>query len=152
MKIIHILLIIIFSFFISSTDYHGYLYDINCEYLSGDFIFDESMLPIDTSKFKSFQLRHPESLDSMLVKKININLKIEYENIIHIKITDSNNPDRWEVPLDYTKILNQSHLWIHFIHYIFQIKPIFFLLNYGIKIISHFILFLVMYLYIQIDI
>ena len=34
----------------------------------------------------------------MLIKKINITLKIEYENIIHLKITDSNNPDRWEVP------------------------------------------------------
>ena len=36
----------------------------------------------------------------MLIKKININLRIEYENIIHIKITDPNNPDRWEVPED----------------------------------------------------
>ena len=70
------------------------------KYLSGDFIFDESKFPIDTSKFESFQLRHPNSLNDMLIKKININLKIEYENIIHIKITDPKNPDRWEVPLD----------------------------------------------------
>ena len=100
MIFIHILLIIIISFLVSSTDYHGYLYDKNGEYLSGDFTFDESKFPIDTSKFQSFQLRHPNALNDMLIKKININLKIEYENIIHIKITDPNNPDRWEVPLD----------------------------------------------------
>ena len=100
MRSIHILLIIIISFLVSSTDYHGYLYDKNGEYLSGDFTFDESKFPIDTSKFKSFQLRNPNALNDMLIKKININLKIEYENIIHIKITDPNNPDRWEVPLD----------------------------------------------------
>ena len=100
MKSVHILLIIIISFLVSSTDYHGYLYDKNGEYLSGDFTFDESKFPIDTSKFQSFQLRHPNALNDMLIKKININLKIEYENIIHIKITDPNNPDRWEVPLD----------------------------------------------------
>ena len=100
MRSIHILLIIIISFLVSSTDYHGYLYNKNGEYLSGNFTFDESKFPIDTSKFKSFQLRHPNALNDMLIKKININLKIEYENIIHIKITDPNNPDRWEVPLD----------------------------------------------------
>ena len=85
---------------ISSTDYHGNLYDFNGKYLSGDFTFDETKLPLNTSKFNSFQLRHPKSLNDMLIKKININLKIEYENIIHIKITDPNNPDRWEVPED----------------------------------------------------
>ena len=96
----YILFLILPSILISSTDYHGNLYDFNGEYLSGDFTFDETKLPLNTSKFNSFQLRHPESLNAMLIKKININLKIEYENIIHIKITDPNNPDRWEVPED----------------------------------------------------
>ena len=96
----NILILILPSILISSTDYHGNLYDFNGEYLSGDFTFDETKLPLNTSKFNSFQLRHPESLNDMLIKKININLKIEYENIIHIKITDPNNPDRWEVPED----------------------------------------------------
>ena len=96
----YILILILPSILISSTDYHGNLYDFNGNYLSGDFTFDETKLPLNTSKFNSFQLRHPESLNDMLIKKININLKIEYENIIHIKITDPNNPDRWEVPED----------------------------------------------------
>ena len=96
----YILFLILPSILISSTDYHGNLYDFNGNYLSGDFTFDETKLPLNTSKFNSFQLRHPESLNDMLIKKININLKIEYENIIHIKITDPNNPDRWEVPED----------------------------------------------------
>ena len=85
---------------ITSTDYHGYLYDIKGEYLSGNFTFDEDKLPLNTTKFNSFQMRHPESLESMLIKNININLQFEYENILHIKITDSNNPDRWQVPED----------------------------------------------------
>ena len=46
MRSIHILLIIIISFLVSSTDYHGYLYDKNGEYLSGDFTFDESKFPM----------------------------------------------------------------------------------------------------------
>ena len=85
---------------ITSTDYHGYLYDIKGEYLSGNFTFNEDKLPLNTTKFNSFQMRHPESLESMLIKNININLQFEYENILHIKITDSNNPDRWQVPED----------------------------------------------------
>ena len=85
---------------ITSTDYHGDLYDIKGEYLSGNFTFDEDKLPLNTTKFNSFQMRHPESLESMLIKNININLQFEYENILHIKITDSNNPDRWQVPDD----------------------------------------------------
>ena len=85
---------------ITSTDYHGYLYDIKGEYLSGNFTFGEDKLPLNTTKFNSFQMRHPESLESMLIKNININLQFEYENILHIKITDSNNPDRWQVPED----------------------------------------------------
>ena len=96
----YILFLILPSILVTATDYHGNLYDFNGEYLSGDFTFDETKLPLNTSKFNSFQLRHPESLNDMLIKKININLKIEYENIIHIKITDPNNPDRWEVPED----------------------------------------------------
>ena len=85
---------------ITSTDYHGHLYDIKGEYLSGNFTFDEDKLPLNTTKFNSFQMRHPESLESMLIKNININLQFKYENILHIKITDSNNPDRWQVPED----------------------------------------------------
>ena len=96
----YILFLILPSILISTTDYHGNLYDFNGNYLSGDFTFDETKLPLNTTKFNSFQLRHPESLNDMLIKKININLRIEYENIIHIKITDPNNPDRWEVPED----------------------------------------------------
>ena len=100
MNFINFILISIFTFLITCNDYHGYLYDIKGEYLTGDFIFDESKLPLNITKFNSSQMRHPESLEAMLIKKININLKIEYENLIHIKITDSNNPDRWEVPRD----------------------------------------------------
>ena len=100
MKYINFILISIFSIFIISNDYHGYLYDIKGKYLSGEFIFDESKLPLNITKFNSSQLRHPESLEAMLIKKININLKIEYENLIHIKITDPNNSNRWEVPRD----------------------------------------------------
>ena len=100
MNFIYLLLILINSLLIRSTDYHGYLYDINDEYLSGDFIFDESKLPLNTSQFTSLQLRNASKLNEMLIKKININLKIEYENIIHIKITDPNDPNRWEVPED----------------------------------------------------
>ena len=96
----YILILILTKILVRNTDYHGNLYDFNGKYLSGDFTFDETKLPLNTSKFNSFQLRHPESLNDMLIKKININLKIEYENIIHIKITDPNNPDRWEVPED----------------------------------------------------
>ena len=96
----NILFLILPSILVTATDYHGNLYDFNGNYLSGDFIFDETKLPLNTTKFNSFQLRHPESLNDMLIKKININLRIEYENIIHIKITDPNNPDRWEVPED----------------------------------------------------
>ena len=100
MNLIKSILISFFFICILNADYHGYLYDINGEYLKGDFSFNESKLPLDVSEFKSNQLRHPESLNDMLIKKIEINLKIEYENIIHLKITDSNNPNRWEVPLD----------------------------------------------------
>ena len=56
MHLTQLFLILIVSFLISTTDYHGYLYDKNGEYLSGDFTFDESKFPIDTSKFQSFQL------------------------------------------------------------------------------------------------
>lgn len=97
---IKITLFLFLFVFISSTDYHGYLQDINGEYLTGDFTFDESKLPLDLTPYQSNQLRHPESVEDYLIKKININLKVEYENLIHIKITDSNNPDRWEVPSD----------------------------------------------------
>ena len=100
MDFLKYILILISSILITTTDYHGYLYNVNDKYLSGDFIFDETKFPLNTSIFNSFQLRHPESLNDMLIKKININLKIEYENIIHIKITDPNNPNRWEVPND----------------------------------------------------
>ena len=100
MHLTQLFLILIVSFLISTTDYHGYLYDINGEYLTGDFTFNESKLPLDYSEFQSEQLRHPEYLEKSLIKKININLKVEYENIIHIKITDANDPDRWEVPDD----------------------------------------------------
>ena len=58
MNFIYLLLILINSLLIRSTDYHGYLYDINDEYLSGDFIFDESKLPLNTSQFTSLQLRN----------------------------------------------------------------------------------------------
>ena len=85
---------------ISTTDYHGYLKDIDGEYLTGDFTFDETKLPLDLTKYESKQLRNPQALNNMLIKKININLRIEYENFIHIKITDANHPDRWEVPRD----------------------------------------------------
>ena len=100
MNLIKYILISFLFIYISTTDYHGHLYDINGEYLQGEFIFDESKLPLDVSEYKSNQMRHPESLNDMLIKKIDINLKVEYENIIHLKITDSNNPNRWEVPLD----------------------------------------------------
>ena len=84
---------------ISSSDYHGYLHDVNGEYLTGDFIFDKTKA-VDLKEFESNQLRKDKFTDEMLIRKININLKVEYENIIHIKITDPNNPDRWEVPTD----------------------------------------------------
>ena len=100
MNQIKIFLLLFLFAFISSTDYHGYLQDINGEYLTGDFTFDESKLPLDLTPYESNQLRHPESVEDMLIKKININLKVEYKNLIHIKITDANNPDRWEVPSD----------------------------------------------------
>ena len=98
MNYLQLILLTLFST-ILTTDYHGYLYP-NEGFLSGDFIFDESKLPLNTSKFSSTQMRHPEALNDMLVKKININLKIEYEKFIHVKITDSNNKGRWEVPSD----------------------------------------------------
>ena len=100
MKSIKLFLLSFLLILISTTDYHGYLQDINGEYLTGDFTFNESKLPLDLTPFQSNQLRHSGSLDDMLIKQININLKVEYKNLIHIKITDSNNPDRWEVPLD----------------------------------------------------
>ena len=100
MNFIKLFLFFFIFYLITSTDYHGYLYDIKEEYLSGNFTFDEDKLPLNTTKFNSFQMRHPESLESMLIKNININLQFEYENILHIKITDSNNPDRWQVPED----------------------------------------------------
>ena len=100
MKLIKLFLFSLFLLFISASDYHGYLQDINGEYLTGDFIFDERKLPIDLDEFKSNQLRPEKFTEEMLIKKININLKVEYENIIHLKITDPNNPDRWEVPTD----------------------------------------------------
>lgn len=98
MNLIKLYLISFLLILISTTDYHGVLDDINGEYLSGDFTYDETKLPLDYSKYESKQLRHPESLNDMLIKKININLRIEYENIIHLKITDANDPNRWEVP------------------------------------------------------
>ena len=100
MHLTQLFLLSLLSLLISTTDYHGYLYDINGEYLTGDFTFDESKLPLNYTDFKSDQLVNGEYLKNSLIKKININLKVEYENIIHIKITDANNPDRWEVPED----------------------------------------------------
>ena len=99
MSLLKLLLISLLSIILSTTDYHGYLHSNN-GILSGDFIFDESKIPLNTSNFESDQMRHPESLNDMLIKKININLKIEYEKFVHVKITDSNNQDRWEVPSD----------------------------------------------------
>lgn len=93
------LLLLLFSTYLTLTDYHGFLYRKNKK-LSGDFIFDEEKLPLDPKNFKSKQMRHPESLNNMLIKKININLQIEYEKYIHIKIIDSNDKDRWEIPSD----------------------------------------------------
>jgi alpha-glucosidase (family GH31 glycosyl hydrolase) len=95
---------------ISTSDYHGRLQDINGEYLTGDFIFNKSKLPIDLSEFTSNQLRKDKFTDDMLIQKININLKVEYERIIHIKITDPNNPDRWEVPTDLVDRKYSFHL------------------------------------------
>ena len=46
MNIKNIFLISLFFILISSTDYHGDLQDINGEYLSGDFTFDESKIPL----------------------------------------------------------------------------------------------------------
>ena len=94
------LLMIFLLVLISSTDYHGYLQNLNGKYLSGDFTFDETKIPLDLTKYQSNQLRNGNSLNDMIIKKLNINLRVEYENIIHLKITDANNPDRWEVPLD----------------------------------------------------
>ena len=99
MNLLRITLISLLSILIITSDYHGHLQDINGEYLSGDYTFDESK-PFDVTPFESNQLRHKDSLEKMLIKKININLRVEYENLIHIKITDSNNPNRWEVPDD----------------------------------------------------
>ena len=99
MKISKIILISLLSIILSTTDYHGFLYS-NDGILSGDFSFDEKKIPLNTTKYQSYQMRHPESLNDMLIKKININLKIEYEKFVHIKITDSNNKNRWEVPND----------------------------------------------------
>ena len=91
------LLIFLLLIYIKATDYHGYLYSNNKE-LSGDFVFDKSKLPLNYTKYESLQMRHPQYLEDMLIQKININLKIEYNNFIHIKITDSNDKNRWEVP------------------------------------------------------
>ena len=99
MEIVKIVLITLLFITSSSTDYHGFLYSDN-GILSGDFSFDEKKLPLNTSNYESKQMRHPESLNDMLIKKININLKIEYEKFVHVKITDSNNKNRWEVPSD----------------------------------------------------
>ena len=110
MKSIKIFLIPLLVLLISTSDYHGRLQDINGEYLTGDFIFDKSKLPIDLSEFTSNQLRKDKFTDDMLIKKININLKVEYERIIHIKITDPNNPDRWEVPTDLVDRKYSFHL------------------------------------------
>ena len=65
----------------------------------GDFIFDEKK-PFDPKKFDSKQMRHLGRLNDMIIKKININLQIEYNKFIHIKIKDSNDKDRWEIPSD----------------------------------------------------
>ena len=92
-----VILISLLSLILSLTDYHGYLYS-NDGMLSGDFIFTDTSL--NTSKFESFQMRFPEKLNDMLIRKININVKIEYEKFVHVKITDSNDKDRWEVPSD----------------------------------------------------
>ena len=110
MNIKNLFLILLLSSLISSTDYHGYLKDKNGEYLSGDFTFDESKLPLDTSKYECNQLRNPKSLEPMLIKKIKINLKFEYKDILHLRITDSNNPDRWEVPDDLVDKLYRFNL------------------------------------------
>ena len=99
MNLLRITLISLLSILIITSDYHGHLQDINGEYLSGDYTFDESK-PFDVTPFESNQLRHKDSLKKMLIKKININLRVEYENLIHLKITDPNNPNRWEVPDD----------------------------------------------------
>ncbi len=111
MNIKNIFLLSLFFILISSADYQGHLQDINGEYFSGDFTFDESKIPLDTSKYKCNQMRNPDSLESMLIKKININLKFEYKNILHLKITDSNNPDRWEVPEDLVDKLYRFNLY-----------------------------------------
>jgi hypothetical protein len=66
---IKITLFLFLLVFISSTDYHGYLQDINGEYLTGDFTFDESKLPLDLTPYQSNQLRHPESVEDYLIKK-----------------------------------------------------------------------------------
>ena len=105
MNLSKLLLTILLLAFITTTDYHGYLYSNNRE-LSGDFFFDKSKLPLNYSKFESIQMRHPESLNDMIIQKININLKIEYDKFIHIKIKDANDRNRWEVPSD---IINNDY-------------------------------------------
>ena len=99
MNLLKLVLTILLLTIITATDYHGYLYSNNGE-LSGDFIFDKSKLPLNYTNFESKQMRHPESLNDMVIQKININLKIEYDKFIHIKIKDANNRNRWEVPSD----------------------------------------------------
>ena len=47
----------------------------------------------------------------MLIKKININLKIEYDKFIHLKITDSTDKNRWEVPSDIISTDYQYNLY-----------------------------------------
>ena len=45
MNLIKSILISFFFIYISTTDYHGYLYDINGEYLKGDFpLMNQSFL------------------------------------------------------------------------------------------------------------
>ena len=92
------LLILLFSTCSTLTNYHGYVYSNNGKF-SGDFIFDEEK-PFDLKKFESKQMIHLERLNDMIIKKININLQIEYNKFIHIKIKDSNDKDRWEIPSD----------------------------------------------------
>ena len=92
------LLILLFSTCLTLTNYHGYVYSNNGKF-SGDFIFDEEK-PFDLKKFESKQMIHLERLNDMIIKKININLQIEYNKFIHIKIKDSNDKDRWEIPSD----------------------------------------------------
>ena len=113
MKSIHLLLFsLLFASIISTTNYHGYLTGTDGQY-NGDFLFDSAELPLDTKPYETDQLRNPQTLEPTLIKNININLQIEYEKYIHLKITNPNDPERWEVPSevinpDYSYNLNKN--------------------------------------------